>query len=75
MNENSIKEVCGLIAESRKPGDMVSITIGSPTGENRLGITSAPSYVLDAITDNGYYLRAEFGAVVVSAMADGEGAE
>lgn len=67
MNVQSIKEVCGLIAESRKPGDMVSITIGSPTEANRLSITNAPSYVLDAITDNGYYLRAEFGSVVVTA--------
>ena len=38
---------------------MVSLTIGSLTGENRLSITNAPSYVLDAITDNGYYLKAE----------------
>ena len=67
MNVQSIKEVCGLIAESRRPGDMVSITIGSPTEANRLSITNAPSYVLDAVTDNGYYLRAEFGSVVVTA--------
>lgn len=66
MNVQSIKEVCGLIVENRKPGDLVSITIGSPTEANRLSITNAPSYVLDAITDNGYYLRAEFGSVVVT---------
>lgn len=67
MNKQSIKEVCGLIAESRKPGDMVSITIGSPTEALRLSISNAPSYVLDAITDNGYYLKAEFGSVIVMA--------
>lgn len=66
MNENAIKEVCGLIAESRRPGDMVSITIGSPTDQNRLAITNAPSYVLDAVTDNGYYIKAEFGSVIVT---------
>lgn len=65
MNDNAIKEVFGLICESRKAGDMVSLTIGSLTGENRLSITNAPSYVLDAITDNGYYLKAEFGSVIV----------
>ena len=53
MNDNAIKEVVGLICESRQEGDMVSLTIGSLTGENRLSITNAPSYVLDAITDNG----------------------
>lgn len=67
MTDQSIQAVCGLIAEARKPGDMVSITIGSPTEANRLSINNAPSYVLDAITDNGYYLRAEFGSVIVSA--------
>ena len=46
---------------------MVSLTIGSLTGENRLSIMNAPSYVLDAITDNGYYLKAEFGSVIVMA--------
>lgn len=67
MNDNAIKEVVGLICESRQEGDMVSLTIGSLTGENRLSITNAPSYVLDAITDNGYYLKAEFGPVIVMA--------
>ena len=67
MNENAIKEVVGLICESRQEGDMVSLTIGSLTGENRLSITNAPSYVLDDITDNGYYLKAEFGSVIVMA--------
>lgn len=65
MNDNAIKEVVGLICESRKAGDMVSLTIGSLTGENRLSITNAPSYVLDAINSNGYYLKAEFGSVIV----------
>lgn len=72
MNENSIKEVIGLIAEHRRPGDTVALAIGSPTEANRLSIQSAPSYVLDAITDNGYYLSAEYGSVVVSAEGDGE---
>lgn len=67
MNDNAIKEVVGLICESRQEGDMVSLTIGSLTDENRLSITNAPSYVLDAITDNGYYLKAEFGSVIVMA--------
>ena len=65
MNDNAIKEVVGLICESRKAGDMVSLTIGSLTGENRLSITNAPSYVLDAINSNGYYLKAEYGSVIV----------
>ena len=67
MNDNAIKEVVGLICESRQEGDMVSLTIGSLTGENRLSITNAPSYVLDAITDNGSYLKAEVGSVIVMA--------
>lgn len=67
MNDNAIKEVVVLICESRKAGDMVSLTIGSLTGENRLSITNAPSYVLDAINANGYYLKAELGSVIVMA--------
>lgn len=67
MPDQSIQSVCGLIAEARRNGDMVSITISGEGEDSRLGIVSAPSYVLDAITDNGYYLRAEYGAVVVSA--------
>ena len=66
MTNQSIKEVAGIIAEARKPGDMVSITIGSIGDENRLGLVNAPSYVLDAITDNGYYIKAEFGSIVVT---------
>lgn len=67
MQDQSVASVCGLIAEARKPGDMVSITISGGGEDNRLSINNAPSYVLDAITDDGYYLRAEFGAVIVSA--------
>lgn len=67
MTDQSVASVCGLIAEARKSGDMVCITISGEGEENRLVISNAPSYVLDAITDNGYYLRAEFGCVVVTA--------
>lgn len=67
MTDQSVASVCSLIAEARKPGDMVSITISGEGEENSLRINNAPSYVLDAITDNGYYLRAEFGSVVVTA--------
>lgn len=71
MNEKSIKEVVGLICESRHPGDMVSITIGGVADGSRLSIANAPSHVLDAIIDNGYCIRAEFGSVVVEAGEDG----
>lgn len=67
MNENSIKEVCGLIAESRQDGDLVSLAIGGTAEEPMLSITTAPSYVLDAITDNGYYIAAKFGTIEVTA--------
>lgn len=62
MNDQAIKEVVGLICESRHGGDMVAITIE----DGQLGIQTAPSYVLDAITDNGYYISAFYGSVVVS---------
>lgn len=67
MTDQSVASVCGLIAETRKSGDMVSITISGEGEGNRLSISNAPSYVLDAITGNGYYLRAEYGSVVVTA--------
>ncbi len=65
MNARSIKEVVGLINEARKPGDTVTLSIGSASEPDCLSIANAPSYVLDAITDNGYYVKAEYGAVVV----------
>lgn len=70
MNQYSIKEICGLIAESRQDGDLVSLTIGGTEAEPTLTITNAPSYVLDAITDNGYYISAKFGTVAVTAEED-----
>lgn len=68
MSERSIREVVGLICESRRRGDVVTLSIGH---DGRLSILTAPSYVLDAVTDGGYYLSAEFGAVVVSAEGSG----
>ena len=70
MNKTAIKEVVGLICETHKPGDTVTLSIGSLTDPNRLSIMNAPSYVLDAITDNGYYMRAEFVAVVITDESD-----
>lgn len=70
MNKTAIKEVVGLICETHKPGDTITLSIGSPTDPNRLSIMNAPSYVLDAITDNGYYMRAEFGSVVIDDESD-----
>ena len=66
MNARSIKEVVGLINEARKPGDTVTLSIGSASEPDCLSIANAPSYVLDAITDNGYYLSAVYGSVVVT---------
>lgn len=66
MNQNSIKEICGLITESRQDGDLVTLTIGGTEAEPTITITNAPSYVLDAITDNGYYISARFGSVIVT---------
>lgn len=45
---------------------MVTLTIGRTAKGHTLNITNAPSHVLEDITDNGYYIRAEFGVVVVS---------
>ena len=67
MTPQSIKEVCGLIAEERRPGELIGISIGSFTEGLRLSLTNAPSHVLDAITDNGYYISAEFGTVNITA--------
>lgn len=67
MNKEDIEEVVGIIAESRRPGDLVLLSIGSIAGDDRISITSAPSYVLDAVSDNGYHLKAEYGSVVVMA--------
>jgi hypothetical protein len=67
MNQNSIREICGLIAESRQDGDLVSLTIGGTEAEPTLTVTNAPSYVLDAITDNGYFISVKYGSAVITA--------
>lgn len=68
MNENAIKEVVGVICESCREGDYVSVAIDTKTdGSASLIISNAPSYVMDAITDNGYHIKAEFGSVFVMA--------
>lgn len=73
MNTNAIKEVVGIITEARHPNDRVCISIGGYLAEeNCLCLTNAPSYVLDAITDSGYYLSAKYGTVMVSAQDDEE---
>ena len=64
MSERSIREVVGLICESRRRGDVVTLSIGH---DGRLSILTAPSYVLDAVTDNGYYAAPDFGGTVVAA--------
>lgn len=66
MSESGVAEVCGLIAEDIREGDVVTLTIGRTAKGHTLNITTAPSHVLEDITDNGYYIRAEFGVVVVS---------
>lgn len=66
MNEKSIKEVVGLVCEARQPGECVGIEICGDEGL-KLEITRASSRVLDAITDNGYYVSVGHRSVVVSA--------
>lgn len=66
MSESGVRKVCGLIAEDIREGDIVTLTIGRSAKGHTLNITNAPSNVLEAIQDNGYYLRAEFGVVVVT---------
>lgn len=67
MTNQSIALVCSLIAEARKDGDMVMLTISGTGEKSRLSIMNAPSYVLDAITDNGYYLSVDCGMLLVTA--------
>ncbi|NGM17747.1 hypothetical protein GMI70_07045 [Eggerthellaceae bacterium zg-893] len=68
MTPESIKAVVGLVCESKRDGDEVgvSINVWGVDDQYLLSINSAPSHVLDAIADNGYYLKVEHGSLYVS---------
>lgn len=67
MKSSQLAAVFYAIAESTPPGETVNMRLASDAENSTLTIQQAPSQVLDAITDYGFYLRAEFGEIVVSA--------
>lgn len=66
MKPSSLAAIFLIVAENTPSGATVNMRLAGGD-EPRLVIQQAPSQVLDAITDNGYYIRAEFGEIVVSA--------
>lgn len=64
MNELNIREVVGLIADALSEGAIERKPGGAGCG---LTVSKAPSCVLDAVTDNGYYAAPDFGGTVVAA--------
>ncbi|WP_288072388.1 hypothetical protein [Adlercreutzia caecimuris] len=69
MNELNIREVVGLIADALSEGARAVVAIERKPGGAGCGLTvsKAPSCVLDAVTDNGYYAAPDFGGTVVAA--------
>lgn len=66
MKPSNLASVFYVIAESTPPGKTVNIRLTGDNENPTLAIQQAPSQVLDAITDYGFYLRAQFGEIVVS---------
>lgn len=66
MKSSQLAAVFYAIAESTPPGATVNMRLTGDEENPTLTIQQAPSQVLDAITDYGFYLRAEFGEIVVS---------
>lgn len=66
MNENSVREVCGVIANEMREGDMVNLTVSVRDGNYRLDITHAPSWVIEPIVESGYYAGVRFGVLTIT---------
>lgn len=69
MKELNIREVVGLIADSLAEGDRATVVIARKEGGEGCGLNvlKSPSYVLDAVQDNGYYAAPDFGGTVIAA--------
>lgn len=66
MKSSQLAAAFYAIAESTPSGATVNMRLTGDDENPTLTIQQAPSQVLDAITDYGFYLRAEFGEIVVS---------
>lgn len=67
MKSSQLAAAFYAIAENTPSGATVNMRLTGDEENPTLTIQQAPSQVLDAITDYGFYLRAEFGEIVVSA--------
>lgn len=67
MKSSQLAAAFYAIAESTPPGATVNMRLSGDAENTTLAIQQAPSQVLDAITDYGFYISAHFGDIVVSA--------
>lgn len=63
MNIEKTREAMHVIAEAIQPGDNVAVAYHAES--KGLIIIDAASQVLDALTDEGFYLSVELGALTV----------
>ena len=68
MKPEAIAKVVEAMAEAQKPNETINLTIraNEDATDFVLSVANASSVVLDTITDNGYYISAIYGQVVVS---------
>ena len=66
MKSSQLAAAFYAIAESTPSGATVNMCLTGDEENSTITIQQAPSQVLDAITDYGFYLRAQFGEIVVS---------
>lgn len=61
MNENDIANLGKIIAGEIREGDIVNVTVTSRDGKTYVSVTNAPSWIIDAITDEQMVLDLEDG--------------
>lgn len=71
MNENGVKEVCGVIAAEMREGDMVNVTLTVRGGDHRVYLTHAPSWVVEPVVEAGYYASVDFGNIKITSEEEG----
>ncbi len=68
MTPTTTGKVIEAMTEAQQPQETVNfaITANEDATDFTLSVTNASSQVLDTITDNGYYMSAVYGSIVIT---------
>lgn len=66
MNEKSIQTVIEIITGEIREGDAVNMTVSSRNGKLYFNLSNAPSWIVEAITNSGYYASVQYGVLCIT---------